>query len=130
MDVEIINNKNSLNFLAVETVSTLFFLSFSSRKCVTISPKKAAMQIFWNDYKVDEINLNDKQTRQWLLQRIINNSPNVLKDLQNFKKEEIKEFLYSYKPTFNKDFVNRRIAVLKKILFNDKNVIVKELEWN
>jgi hypothetical protein len=88
------------------------------------------MQIFWNDYKVDEINLNDKQTRQWLLQRIINNSPNVLKDLQNFKKEEIKEFLYSYKPTFNKDFVNRRIAVLKKILFNDKNVIVKELEWN
>jgi hypothetical protein len=88
------------------------------------------MQIFWNDYKIDKINLDDKQTRQWLLQRIINNSPNVLKDLQNFKKEEIKEFLYSYKPTFNKNFVNRRIAILKKILFNDKNVIVKELEWN
>ena len=51
MDVEIINNKNSLNFLAPETISTLFFLSFSSRKCVTISLKKAAMQIFWNDYK-------------------------------------------------------------------------------
>jgi hypothetical protein len=88
------------------------------------------MQIFWNDYKIDKISLDDKQTRQWLLQRIINNSPNVLKDLQNFKKEEIKEFLYSYKPTFNKDFVNRRIAILKRILFNDKNAIVKELEWN
>ena len=64
------------------------------------------------------------------MQRIINNSPNVLKDLQNFEKDEIKEFLYSYKPTFNKDFVNRRIAILKKILLNDKNVVVKELEWN
>ena len=50
------------------------------------------------------------------MQRIINNSPNVLKDLQNFEKDEIKEFLYSYKPIFNKDFVNRRIAILKKIL--------------
>jgi len=86
--------------------------------------------LFWNDYKIDKINLDDKQTRYWLLQRIINNSSNVLKDLQNFKKEEIKEFLYSFKPTFNKDFVKRRITILKRILFNDKNAVVKELEWN
>jgi hypothetical protein len=86
--------------------------------------------LFWNDYKIDKINLDDKQTRYWLLQRIINNSSNVLKDLQNFKKEEIKEFLYSFKPTFNKDFVKRRITILKRILFNDKNAVIKELEWN
>jgi len=61
---------------------------------------------------------------------LLNNSSNVLKDLQNFKKEEIKDFLYSFKPTFNKDFVKRRITILKRILFNDKNAVIKELEWN
>jgi len=64
-----------------------------------------------------------------LLERILDYSPNGLKDLSKFDKNEFKEFLYSYKPTFNKKFVNRRINVLKRVLFDDKNVKVKELEW-
>lgn len=86
--------------------------------------------LFWNDYKIDEIDFNDIKTKKMLFERVLNYSPNVLKDLKKFTKEEIRDFLYAYKPVFNKDFVNRRINILKKILFNDKNVKVKELEWN
>ena len=86
--------------------------------------------LFWNDYKVDKLDFNDETTKKMLFERIINYSPNLLKDLKIFTKEEIKDFLYSFKPVFNKDFVNRRINILKKILFNDKNVKIKELEWN
>ncbi|WP_456479107.1 hypothetical protein [Nautilia sp.] len=86
--------------------------------------------LFWNDYKIDKIDFNDIRTKKILFEKVLNYSPNILRDLKDFTKEEIKDFLYSYKPVFNKDFVNRRINVLKKILFNDKNVKVKELEWN
>ena len=85
--------------------------------------------LFWNDYKVKDLDFSDKRTRRMLLERILNSSSDVLKDLSSFDKSEIKEFLYSYKPTFNKEFVNRRINVLKRILFDDKNAKVKELEW-
>jgi len=85
--------------------------------------------LFWNDYKIENLDFSDKKTRLMLLERILNYSPNVLKDLSKFDKSEVKEFLYSYKPTFNKEFVNRRINVLKRILFDDKNANVKELEW-
>jgi len=84
---------------------------------------------FWNDYKVKDLDFSDKRTRRMLLERILNYSSDVLKDLSSFDKSEVKEFLYSYKPTFNKEFVNRRINVLKRILFDDKNAKVKELEW-
>jgi len=86
--------------------------------------------LFWNDYDVDKLDFNDKRVRKMLLERIINYSSNVLKDLSKFDKDEIKEFLYSYKPSFNKEFVNKRINVLKRIFFDDKNVKIKELEWN
>ena len=86
--------------------------------------------LFWNDYKVDMLDFNDKATRKMLLERIINSSPDLLKEISYFKKDELKNFLYSYKPVFNKDFVNRRINILKKVLFNDKSVKVKEMEWN
>jgi len=86
--------------------------------------------LFWNDYDVDKLDFNDKRVRKMLLERIINYSSNVLKDLSKFDEDEVKEFLYSYKPSFNKEFVNKRINVLKRILFNDKNVKIKELEWN
>ena len=86
--------------------------------------------LFWNDYKIDNLDLNDSYTKKKLLERIINYSPNLLKDLSIFKKEDIKQFLYNYKPIFNKEFVNRRINILKVILFNDRNIKIKELVWN
>ncbi len=90
-------------------------------------------ECFW-DVKLDKsevekiIKGNDIKKKKYIFEKILLNSKDPIKFLSIFKKDELKNFLYSYKPNFRIKKIQKRINILKKIFLND-NVKIESLEW-
>ena len=84
--------------------------------------------LFWGDYKVENLDLNDENIKRMVFLRILQNTKNPIKEFSKFDVKDVKNFLDTFKPTFNKDFLEKRAKVLRKVLFNE-DVKVEELEW-
>jgi len=92
-------------------------------------------EIFWNDYMLDQkdisniINGSDFQKKKFIFEQILANSTNLIKDLSNFKRDDLKKLLYSYKIlNFNRAFLEKRVKIAKNYFFDEK-VFIKELAW-
>ncbi len=89
---------------------------------------------FW-EYKIDLqkleewIKSDDMKLKRFVFQKIFCNSPNVLRDLMVFNKDDLFELVRNYKvPQFNHDFLDRRHRIVRHLLLQE-DVKIPELEW-
>jgi len=98
-----------------------------------INYERIKKECFW-DYNISVENLkdiqnsNDKQELKKLFSKIIYNSKDKLSDLMLFEKDDLREFLKEFQPTYNEKYISRHVLVLKSLLLDEK-VVVKGLEW-
>ncbi len=92
-------------------------------------------EIFWGDYAISEDEIKEMiqngsdYDKKVLFQKIIANSSDIIKDLSYFKKDDLKKLLYEYKiPTFNKEFIQKRVLIAKRLFFKEP-CFIRELEW-
>ena len=93
-------------------------------------------EIFWGDYSIDEedvkrlANSNNYKENFFLFGKILYNSSNLLKDVEIFNKEKLKEILkkYEVKGEYKKNYVLKRLKILKSLILDSKEEI-KELDW-
>ena len=77
----------------------------------------------------DIIKGNDERKKRMLFEKILLNSTALFKDLQIFKKEELENFMNSYKiPEFNAEYVFKRKNMAEVYFFN-KPLLIDELKW-
>ncbi len=92
-------------------------------------------EIVWGDYRLDEAEIKrligegDWHEKRFVFHKILQNSRNLLKDLAQFDRDDLKRLLYREKISpFNASFLKKRIDIAKNYFFNEK-VRIKELEW-
>jgi hypothetical protein len=84
-------------------------------------------KLFWGDYKVDELDINEEYVKKMVFNRILLTN-NPIKEFLKYNPQDVKKFLDEFKTNFNKEFLERRVKVLRKVLF-DEDIEVRELEW-
>jgi len=93
-------------------------------------------EIFWGDYRLDEkdiaklANSNNQKELNFLFGKILYNSKNLLKDMQIFNKDKLKEILKNYKikSSYKKDFALRRLKILRALYLGTDEKI-RGLSW-
>jgi len=91
-------------------------------------------ECFWDyDFSEDDIlriaNTGSFSEKNFLFQKILANSKHLLRDLQIFKKDDLKFLLENYKiPNFNRDFLYKRKNIVEFFFF-DKELEIEELKW-
>ena len=93
-------------------------------------------EIFWGDYDIDEkdvkklANSDNYKENLFLFGKILYNSSNILRDIEIFDREKLKEILkkYEVKGDYKKEFVTKRLRILKSLILGTKEEI-KELDW-
>lgn len=92
-------------------------------------------EIFWGDYNIDEkkaiemIKNGSEYEKRFIFGKIIANSNNIIKDLEYFDKEDLKELLTNFKvPNFNRYYLGKRVCIAKNY-FLDEPCKIKELQW-
>ncbi len=92
-------------------------------------------EIFWGDYAIGKDEMKEMiqngsdYDKKVLFQKIISNSSDMIKDLSYFDKDDLKALLYEYKiPNFNKDYIEKRVKIAKRIFFQE-SCFIRELEW-
>ena len=89
---------------------------------------------FWDlnistDEIAEMISGSDFRKKAFLFEKILLNSTKFLRDLQIFKREELKLLLEGFKvPQFNYEYVFRRKNIAEVYLF-DKPLLIDELKW-
>ena len=143
--IQVTSNKNQLNyiynligFLLLNIILLNQLITWKIKIMLKFKRIKPSNDIikdcFW-DYKInlDDIenysNSKDFRIQNFLFEKILWNSQNLLKDLMVFKKKDLKKICSNYKvPNFNKSFIDLRYRIVKQLLLNDK-VSIPELEW-
>jgi len=89
---------------------------------------------FW-DLSISEADIadiikgNDERKKRMLFEKILLNSTALFKDLQIFKKEELENFINSYKILeFNAEYAFKRKNMAEVYFFN-KPLLIDELKW-
>ena len=89
---------------------------------------------FW-EYDVTSADLvkmitsGNLQEKQFLFEKILANSTQLLHDLKIFPKDELEMLADSYKvPNFNHEYLSRRLNIIKYHFF-DQKLMVEELKW-
>ena len=93
-------------------------------------------EIFWGDYDIDKKDANklansyNYKENLFLFGKILYNSSNLLRDIEIFNKEKLKEILkkYEVKGDYKKRFAIKRLKILKSLILGSKEDI-KELDW-
>lgn len=93
-------------------------------------------EVFWGDYKIDKkeviklIKNGNNFDKNFLFEKILYNSSNILKDLNYFTKKDLTELLKNYKikNSYKKNFILKRLKILKYLYLGQKQDI-KELKW-
>ncbi len=90
--------------------------------------------IFWeyNFTKEDILEIangEDKKKKNFLFEKILLNSKNLLNDLEIFSKKDLRYLLENYKILrFNESFAKRRKEIAQCYFF-DKPITISELKW-
>lgn len=72
---------------------------------------------------------NNPAEKRFLFTKIFANSTNVLKVLEIFSLDEIKQFLDEFRaPRYNREYLQRKRDIVRHLMLNEP-VSVKELEW-
>mgnify|MGYP006300329157 CR=1 FL=1 len=72
---------------------------------------------------------DNEQHKNFLFEKILANSRDVLNDLKIFSEKDLKEMITNYKiPKFNYKFLKKRHMILKYFFLGQK-VSIMELEW-
>jgi len=91
-------------------------------------------ECFWEySFNIDDIQAlaksQDKQEQMFLFSKILGNAKELFKSMDIFEKNDLKTLIESYKiPTFNRDYMARRINMLE-YYFLDKPLTINELKW-
>ncbi len=89
---------------------------------------------FWeyNFSKEDIVKLAKSQNiaeKKFLFEKILANSTMLIKSMEIFDKNNLKELIESYQiPMFNKDYLSRRLNMLE-FYFLNKPLTINELKW-
>ena len=89
---------------------------------------------FWEyDFTIDDIKKmasgNNEKEKEFLFDKIINNSTDLLNDLEIFNKHDLKMLLEQFViPEFNSAFLQRRKNIAEYYFF-DKPLTIEELKW-
>ncbi|NOZ13594.1 MAG: hypothetical protein GXO69_08095 [Acidobacteria bacterium] len=83
-----------------------------------------------SDNEIDEmINGSDFRSKAFLFEKLLVNSTKLLRDLQIFKREDLKRLLEDFKvPQFNYEYIFRRKNIAE-VYFFDKPLLIDELRW-
>lgn len=90
-------------------------------------------ECFW-DYNLtkediaDTIKSDDYRKKKKLFEKIIYNSTDSLKDLQIFSKQDLKKMFEDLHISYNKNYINKKVKVLKYLLYGDMQDI-EDLQW-
>jgi len=96
---------------------------------------KIAKDCFWEyHFSAEEIGQlfksSDKREKQFLFEKILLNSHELLKDMELFDKEDLQMMLKAYAiPQFNKEYTQRRKNIIEYYFFN-KPLEINELKWS
>lgn len=99
-----------------------------------MSYEKLIKDCFWEyDFTSEEIDTLLKEgsfkEKQFLFEKILANSTQLLRDMELFDKETLQKLLETYSvPRFNYDFLHRRKNILEYYFF-DKPLTIDELKW-
>ena len=75
------------------------------------------------------LNSEDIRTENYLFEKILINSTNLLTDLKLFNRDELKIIMEKYKiPSFNHEYIFRRKNIAD-VYFFDKPLLIDELKW-
>jgi len=95
---------------------------------------KIAKDCFWEyHFSAEEIEqlfkYSDKREKQFLFEKILLNSQELLKDMELFNKEDLQMILKEYIiPPFNKEYTQRRKNIIEYYFFNIP-LEINELKW-
>ncbi len=91
-------------------------------------------ECFWDyNFKDEDIekllHSNDFQDKQFLYEKILINSTNLLGDMQLFNKEDLKKLTDAYQiPSFNREYIHKRHNIIQYFFF-DEPLEIDELKW-
>ncbi|NOY22487.1 MAG: hypothetical protein GXO70_03100 [Acidobacteria bacterium] len=91
-------------------------------------------ECFWDlnisNNEIDEmINGSDFRSKAFLFEKLLLNSTKLLRDLQIFKRDDLKRLLENFKvPQFNYDYIFRRRNLVGVYFFNEP-LLIDELKW-
>jgi hypothetical protein len=89
---------------------------------------------FWEyDFTKDDIyklaNSTDFKEKEFLFSKILTNATELIKSMKIFAPDDLKKLIETYKlPTFNHDFIKRRLNMLE-FYFLDKPLTITKLKW-
>ncbi len=95
---------------------------------------KIAKDCFWEyHFSSEEIEqlfkYSDKREKQFLFEKILLNSQELLKDMELFDREDLQMMLEEYViPQFNKEYTQRRKNIIEYYFFN-MPLEINELKW-
>jgi len=97
---------------------------------------KILSECFWGDYSftkddiINIVNNGSKKEKQFLFGKIIQNAVFVSQSLSIFSLADLKWLFDEYKITFNKVFIQKRIALAKAILLKEYDDEILEIyKW-
>ena len=91
-------------------------------------------ECFWDyNFKDEDIerllHSSDFQDKQFLYEKILINSTNLLGDMQLFNKEDLKKLTDTYQiPSFNQEYIHKRHNIIQYFFF-DEPLEIDELKW-
>ena len=91
-------------------------------------------ECFWDYHFTDQnieklLHSNDFHDKQFLYEKILVNSTDLLGDMQLFDRDDLKKLTETYKvPSFNREYIRKRHNIVEYFFFN-KPLQIDELKW-